>query len=183
MISELVSYLARGVVKQSEAVQVSEKANGGRIDVAVEVAAEDFGRIIGRNGQTINAIRLLANLVGEVLFNENAYADSMYICIEGRIITSRNNVDAGRFEAGNSFGISALLLDSKRLLTCTAQTETRVLKIHKQEFEEMLMEYPQISLEIAKLSTRRIQRLLEQIKKGETQESLLKNFFDRDPTV
>ena len=65
MVSELVSYLVSSIVRHSDAVQVTEDAKGGGIDVSVEVAADDFGRIIGRNGQTINAIRLLANLVGE----------------------------------------------------------------------------------------------------------------------
>ena len=44
----------------------------------------------------------------------------------------------------------------------------------------MLMEYPQISFEIAKIHARMIQRLLEQIQAEGTHESLMKDFFNKD---
>jgi CRP-like cAMP-binding protein len=116
----------------------------------------------------------------EILFHEKSFADTMYICVEGAISGSRNNVDVGQFKAGDSFGMSAFLVDSKRLLTCRATASTRLLEIHKQEFEEMLMEYPQISFEIAKIHARMIQRLLEQIQAEDTHESLMKDFFNKD---
>ena len=50
----------------------------------------------------------------EVLFHEKEFADTMYICVDGMIAASRNNVDVGQFKAGDSFGMSAFLVDSKR---------------------------------------------------------------------
>ncbi len=117
---------------------------------------------------------------GDIVFHEKSFADTMYICVKGELAASRNNVDVGQFKAGDSFGMSAFLVDSKRLLTCRAATSVRLLEIHKQEFEEMLMEYPQISFQIAKIHARMIQRLLEQLKEGETHEHLMKNFFNKD---
>ena len=116
----------------------------------------------------------------EILFHEKRFADTMYICVDGTISASRNNVDVGQFKAGDSFGMSAFLVDSKRLLTCQAMVPTRLLEIHEQEFEEMLMEYPQISFEIAKLHARMIHRLLEQIQAKDTHECLMKDFFNKD---
>ena len=116
---------------------------------------------------------------GEVLFHEKEFADSMYICVEGELVGSRNQVDVGHFTAGDSFGMSAFLVDSRRLLTCTALVSTRLLEIHKQEFEAMLMEYPQIPYEIAKIHARMIQRLLEQIRAGGEHEHLVKGFFNK----
>ncbi|WP_170923645.1 cyclic nucleotide-binding domain-containing protein [Desulfocicer vacuolatum] len=115
----------------------------------------------------------------EILFQEKEFADTMYICVEGAVSASRNNVGVGTFNPGDSFGMSAFLVDSKRLLTCRAKESTRLLEIHKQEFEEMLMEYPQISFEIAKIHARMIQRLLEQIQAEDTHESLMKDFFNK----
>ena len=117
---------------------------------------------------------------GEILFQEKSFAETMYICVEGELAASRNKVDVGLFKAGDSFGMSAFLVDSKRLLTCRAKTTARLLEIHKNEFEEMLMEYPQISFAIAKIHARMIQRLLEQIQEGGTHEGLMKNFFNKD---
>jgi CRP-like cAMP-binding protein len=117
---------------------------------------------------------------GDIVFHEKSFADTMYICVKGELAASRNNVDVGQFKAGDSFGMSAFLVDSKRLLTCRATTSVRLLEIHKQEFEEMLMEYPQISFQIAKIHARMIQRLLEQLREGGTHERLMKDFFNKD---
>ena len=54
---ELVEYLARSLVDEPEAVQV-EEADAGRVTVyEVTVAEDDVGKIIGRQGKVIRAIR------------------------------------------------------------------------------------------------------------------------------
>lgn len=57
---ELVEFIAKYLVTQPEVVNVEcgEEENG--IKVMIRVAHEDVGRIIGKRGATINAIRLLA---------------------------------------------------------------------------------------------------------------------------
>ena len=116
---------------------------------------------------------------GEILFHEKTLAGTMYICVEGELIGSRNNVEAGRFRSGDSFGKNAFLVDSTHFLTCRAKTRTRLLEIHRQEFEEILMVYPQVSCEIAKTHAGIIQWLLDQIKEGKNHECLMKIFFNK----
>ncbi|HKK91492.1 MAG TPA: hypothetical protein VJ936_08825, partial [Desulfobacteraceae bacterium] len=70
-----------------------------------------------------------------------------------------------RFSAGDSFGLTALLLDDKRLLSCVIEEESSFLVIHKREFEEMLLEYPRISYEFARIQSRRVEKLLGNIGK------------------
>ena len=54
---ELVEYLARSLVDEPEAVQV-EEADAGRVTVyELTVAEDDVGKIIGRQGKVIRAIR------------------------------------------------------------------------------------------------------------------------------
>ena len=54
---ELVEYLARSLVDEPEAVQV-EEVDAGRVTVyEVTVAEDDVGKIIGRQGKVIRAIR------------------------------------------------------------------------------------------------------------------------------
>ncbi|MDR1874065.1 MAG: KH domain-containing protein [Synergistaceae bacterium] len=57
---ELVEFVAKHLVTQPDVVSVesSEGENGTKI--MIRVAHEDVGRIIGKRGATINAIRLLA---------------------------------------------------------------------------------------------------------------------------
>ncbi|MBN1946598.1 MAG: KH domain-containing protein [Bradymonadales bacterium] len=63
MIAEVVEFLARAVVSRPDEVIVREEQKAGRVSVDVTVAKEDFGRVIGRNGQTIDAIRTISRVV------------------------------------------------------------------------------------------------------------------------
>ena len=65
MIAEVVEYLARAVVTKPDEVTIKEEQKAGRVMIDVSVAREDFGRVIGRSGQTIDAIRTLARVVAE----------------------------------------------------------------------------------------------------------------------
>ena len=57
---ELVEYIVKHLVTQPEVVNVESNDGEGGVKVMIRVAHEDVGRIIGKRGATINAIRLLA---------------------------------------------------------------------------------------------------------------------------
>jgi predicted RNA-binding protein YlqC (UPF0109 family) len=57
---EFVEFIVRYLVTQPEAVNVESNDGEGGVKVMIRVAHEDVGRIIGKRGATINAIRLLA---------------------------------------------------------------------------------------------------------------------------
>ncbi|HLI26333.1 MAG TPA: KH domain-containing protein [Chloroflexota bacterium] len=58
-MKELVEYVARGVVEHPEKVTVTEIPHRPGVLYEIEVAPEDTGKIIGRQGRMINALRLL----------------------------------------------------------------------------------------------------------------------------
>jgi len=57
---EFVEFIVKYLVTQPEAVSVESNDGEGGVKVMIKVAHEDVGRIIGKRGATINAIRLLA---------------------------------------------------------------------------------------------------------------------------
>lgn len=57
---ELVEFLARSLVDRPDRVEVREVPVDGIVRIEIRVAEEDVGKIIGRQGRVINAIRLLA---------------------------------------------------------------------------------------------------------------------------
>jgi hypothetical protein len=58
---ELVEFIVRRLVTQPDEVQVSEQTDErGVAAITIRVAPEDVGRVIGKRGATINAIRLVA---------------------------------------------------------------------------------------------------------------------------
>ena len=55
---DLVEYLTRALVDRPDDVSVEEfEEDDGTIVFEVEVADDDVGKVIGRNGRTINALR------------------------------------------------------------------------------------------------------------------------------
>ncbi|MDR1651284.1 MAG: KH domain-containing protein [Synergistaceae bacterium] len=57
----IVEYIVRRLVNQPDDVSVtSERSDAGASMVTISTAPEDIGRVIGKHGTTINAIRLVA---------------------------------------------------------------------------------------------------------------------------
>lgn len=57
-MAELVEYLARMLVDHPDSVSVESFAeDDGTLVLELHVAADDLGRVIGRRGRTINALR------------------------------------------------------------------------------------------------------------------------------
>ncbi|MCA9949611.1 MAG: KH domain-containing protein [Anaerolineales bacterium] len=61
MMKELVEYIVKGLVEKPDEVSVVE-VGGPTILLELTVAAEDMGRVIGKRGRIINAIRTLLNV-------------------------------------------------------------------------------------------------------------------------
>ena len=64
-MEQLLTYLARALVDQPDQVglRVSE-AEGARL-FELKVAPEDVGKVIGRDGRTVNALRTLLNAAAQ----------------------------------------------------------------------------------------------------------------------
>ena len=54
-----LEYIVKGLVQQPEAVSVTHVERGGLTVYELRMAPSDVGKIIGRQGLTINAIRSL----------------------------------------------------------------------------------------------------------------------------
>ena len=58
-MKELVEYIAKSIVTVPEAVRVSEENAGNSTFLKLEVAPEDRGRVIGKQGRVAEAMRTL----------------------------------------------------------------------------------------------------------------------------
>jgi predicted RNA-binding protein YlqC (UPF0109 family) len=56
-LENLVLILARSLVENPDEVEVSGTETDSRVDLELRVASDDMGKIIGRQGRTIRAIR------------------------------------------------------------------------------------------------------------------------------
>jgi predicted RNA-binding protein YlqC (UPF0109 family) len=58
-IVDLLEVLCRALVERREEVRVRERREGEETVLEVAVAPEDRGRIVGRQGRTVDALRVL----------------------------------------------------------------------------------------------------------------------------
>jgi len=56
---ELVEYVAKTLVDDPEAVEVTEVIEDGETVIELHVAEDDMGKVIGRNGSVAKALRTL----------------------------------------------------------------------------------------------------------------------------
>ena len=58
-MKELVEFIARSIASQPDEVRVTEEEEDGRIVLKLEVAPDDKGMVIGRQGRVAQSIRVL----------------------------------------------------------------------------------------------------------------------------
>ena len=58
---DFVNFLAQSLVNSPEKVEVKELGEGKTTVIELKVAPEDLGKIIGRKGRTVKAMRALLN--------------------------------------------------------------------------------------------------------------------------
>jgi predicted RNA-binding protein YlqC (UPF0109 family) len=58
-MKELVEYIAKAIASHPENVKVTQEMEDGRVKLILEVAPDDKGKIIGREGRVAQSIRTL----------------------------------------------------------------------------------------------------------------------------
>ena len=109
---------------------------------------------------------------GETVIKEGGTGDTMYLIISGEVSVIKGRegeqggreIELARMRAGDYFGEMALFEDAVRSATIRTAEESRLLVIHKQEFTEIVREYPQIALHICKALSGRIRELHKKVK-------------------
>lgn len=56
-MEELIAVIARSLVDNPDLVKVSGRDEDGNITIELSVAAEDLGKVIGKQGRTARALR------------------------------------------------------------------------------------------------------------------------------
>jgi uncharacterized protein len=64
-MKEAVEKIIRALVGDSDGVEVTEDTDGKNVRIEVRVAEGDMGRVIGREGRTVKAIRSILFAAGQ----------------------------------------------------------------------------------------------------------------------
>ncbi len=66
-LKELVEYLAKALVDNPDDVEVAEVAGEQTIVLELRVAKEDLGKVIGKQGRTVKAMRAILSAASSKL--------------------------------------------------------------------------------------------------------------------
>jgi HEAT repeat protein len=108
---------------------------------------------------------------GEMVIREGESGDTMYLIIGGEVSVIKgpageeggHEIELDRIGEGDYFGEMALFEDVVRSASIRTSAQSRLLVLHKQEFTEIVREYPQIALHICRVLSQRIRKLHEKI--------------------
>ncbi len=60
-MKDLIEFVAKGLVDKPDAVALQERMEGDTTVLELRVSKEDYGKIIGKQGRTIKALRTLVS--------------------------------------------------------------------------------------------------------------------------
>ncbi len=60
----LVEYIVKALVDDPDQIMIAERTGRNTTIIELSVAKEDIGKVIGKEGRTINAIRTIVNAAG-----------------------------------------------------------------------------------------------------------------------
>lgn len=124
-------------------------------------------------GMTGDELRVLAGIVEEVefkansiIFNEDDPGEELYIIARGSVRIIRGSAATGAVLATlgekDCLGEMAILDDDPRSATAQAVDDVLALKIHRDDFRELIREEPEVAFGIFRVFTRRIRHANEE---------------------
>ncbi len=63
-MTELLTYLVSNIVDDPDSVRVSRHDEDAYVELTIQVAQEDMGKVIGKSGRIIKALRILMRATG-----------------------------------------------------------------------------------------------------------------------
>lgn len=126
------------------------------IDIFEYTSTEDLSHIAGITEE-------LEYEPETVIFREGELSDSMYLVISGRVRFTREGDEVMVAGEKDVFGTWALFDDEPRVATATTLDATRVLRIDKEDFIDLLADYVAITQSVLKTMVKRLRKLMTRI--------------------
>jgi CRP/FNR family transcriptional regulator, cyclic AMP receptor protein len=93
---------------------------------------------------------------GDEIFSEGESGDALYLVIDGRVRVHKVDRVIAELGERECFGEMALLDAAPRSASVTSITPTTLLKIAREDFQEIMAEKPEIAQGVIKVLTRRL---------------------------
>lgn len=112
-------------------------------------------------------LALLASISEEVLYPRNAWifkegqqADGLYVIIRGRVGLSKDGREVVTLGEKEALGAWTLFETESRVMSARATEETLLLKVDREDFYDLLLDYPELGQSILKALVKRLRSLI-----------------------
>jgi CRP/FNR family cyclic AMP-dependent transcriptional regulator len=101
--------------------------------------------------------------VGETIIRQGDDADCVYTLLEGSAEAFRNGIKVGEIHAQEIFGAMAVFTRQKRGATVKATSNCSVLAVQKEQFLDLVVQQPQVCLDLIEEMADKINQLNQQV--------------------
>jgi CRP-like cAMP-binding protein len=119
------------------------------VPVLADVPGEELARVA-------LAAEELEREEGEEVVREGEMGDALYLVVEGRLRVVRGGHPVAVLGEREIFGELALLDPAPRSATVQAMGEVRLLRLHRDDFAEILAERPEVMRGVVQVLARRL---------------------------
>jgi CRP/FNR family cyclic AMP-dependent transcriptional regulator len=123
------------------------------IDLFSQIPAEDLAQIALISTEETRELN-------EEIFAEGESGDALFLVLDGKVRVHRNDRVIAELGERECFGEMAILDASPRSATVTALADTDLLKISREDFQEIMSEKPEIATGIIKVLSRRLRNAI-----------------------
>lgn len=101
--------------------------------------------------------------VDEVIYREQDLPDALYLVLDGSVRLHRDTEEITKAATREAFGSWALFDNEPRVVTATALEETRLLRVDREEFIDLLADHVQITEGVLKAMAGRLRGLIGRV--------------------
>ena len=123
------------------------------IDIFEQTSTEDLAHIAAITEE-------LELKQDHVIFKEGDFSDAMFMVLDGTVRLTRDDQVVMDAKHKDVFGTWALFDDELRVVTAVTLEESRLLKIDKEDFVDLLADHVQITRGILKALATRLRNLM-----------------------
>ena len=102
-------------------------------------------------------------LQGDEIYKAEEPSDSMYLVLDGKVRLHRDGEEVTTAESKEAFGTWALFDEEPRVVTATALEDSKLLRIYREDFYDLLADNIQIMQGIFKTLVKRLRKLVEHV--------------------
>ena len=130
---------------------------------------DDFSEVSTENLANLAAISEEVSVhQGEIVYGESDPPDAMYLVLEGRVRLHRDDMEVSVVGPDGAFGTWALFDDEPRVTAATSLEETRLLRIDKEDFIDLLADHVEITQGVLKAMVKRLRGLVGRMSRNPT---------------